>query len=403
MVVDLSTMTPDRIMIRARTRIINRESFFATLILKLKLVPEESGTPMMATDGISLFYNPAYILKQKFKIIMTDICHESLHCALCHHIRRGKRDPHKWNIACDYAVNAILKAFGLEMDDTFLYEKRFEGMTAEKIYKIIDKEMSNDEAKKKQCCGGIREPKQEGDGKNGDGEKDDSKEGESGSGQTPLTPSEIATIEFEAKMDMKDALMASKKAGTLPGSLKQMFEDFSEPKIPWQNILRQFLEVHTKNDYCWTRPNRKYISLGIILPSLHSLDLGTLVVLTDVSSSVDNVLLKEFFNELSGMLAYVNLDKIILILVDIKVQKVMELTKADLPLKIDVIGRGGTDFRPGFNHIIENGIKPSCIIYFTDMECMSFPDAPEAKVLWCTKTKEKAYMNPPFGHVLQIE
>ncbi len=385
---------PERLMIRARSHVTMREPFFATLILGL-LLREEKSIPMVATDGKHLFYNPSYITKQRFKILQTDICHEALHVAFSHHIRIGNRDPHTWNVAADYAINIILKEFNLEMDDTYLYDPKYKGMTAERIYKILKEEMDKDEIQKKTCCEGLIKP-------NGEGGKGE--EGEDGKGPKTLSAAEINVIESDAKITINQALNEARKHGKLPGNIEALFEDFTEPKVPWQNILRQFLEVVTKNDYCFTRPNRKYLALhGCILPTLHSMDLGAIAVLVDVSSSVDNNLLKEFLDELSGMLTYVNLEKVYLILVDTKVQSVRELTKADLPLKVDVIGRGGTDFVPGFEYLKENGIRTSCIIYFTDMECNSFPEPPDCKVLWCTKTTDKHYINPPFGQVLLIE
>ncbi len=389
---------PDRLMIKARNRVIGREHFFGSIILKLDLV-EEPGLPTMATDGKNLYYGPDYVANQDFKILMTDICHEGLHCGLCHHVRRGNRDPKLWNYATDYAVNWILKEFGLEMDDTYLYDPKYADMTAETIYKILKKEQSENKTPQGEPCCGIREPKS---GK-GDGDSDGDKEGKKGSGQ-PLSPAEIAAIEFEAKFTMKAALQAAKNAGKLPGKLSAMFESFCEPKLPWQNLLRQFLEVVTKNDYTWTRPNRRYITQGFVLPTLYSRGIGTLVVMLDTSASVNNPLLKSFLTELSGMLTYVNMEMIYLLLIDTKVHGCIKLTKSDLPLKVNVKGRGGTNFVPGFDYIKENGIRPNCIIYLTDMECLSYPaEAPNCHTLWCTETKNPRYLKPPFGTVIQIE
>ena len=38
-------------------------------------------------------------------------------------------------------------------------------------------------------------------------------------------------------------------------------------------------------------------------------------------------------------------------------------------------GRGGTDFRPGFARLDEQGIQPGVCLYFTDLECSDFPEA----------------------------
>ena len=46
-------------------------------------------------------------------------------------------------------------------------------------------------------------------------------------------------------------------------------------------------------------------------------------------------------------------------------------------------GRGGTDFRPGFEWLAEQGIRPGVCLYFTDMECSRYPEAePSFSVVW---------------------
>ena len=52
-----------------------------------------------------------------------------------------------------------------------------------------------------------------------------------------------------------------------------------------------------------------------------------------------------------------------------------EYAADDLPEEITVKGRGGTDYRPGFAWLDEQGIEPGVCLYFTDMECSDFPQA----------------------------
>ena len=44
------------------------------------------------------------------------------------------------------------------------------------------------------------------------------------------------------------------------------------------------------------------------------------------------------------------------------------------PTRSSLKGRGGTDFRPGFEWLDEQGIQPAVCLYFTDMECSSYPE-----------------------------
>ena len=54
---------------------------------------------------------------------------------------------------------------------------------------------------------------------------------------------------------------------------------------------------------------------------------------------------------------------------------IMRCRRSTARREIALKGRGGTDFRPGFAWLAEQGLqRPSCCLYFTDMECDSYPD-----------------------------
>ena len=64
-------------------------------------------------------------------------------------------------------------------------------------------------------------------------------------------------------------------------------------------------------------------------------------------------------------------------------QDAAEYAASDLPDEIAVKGRGGTDFRPGFAWLEENGIRPGVCLYLTDMLCSSYPETePSFVVVW---------------------
>jgi len=69
-------------------------------------------------------------------------------------------------------------------------------------------------------------------------------------------------------------------------------------------------------------------------------------------------------------------------------------------INISVRG-GGTDFKPGFEYIEKEAVMPSCVIYFTDGWCDSFPEAPDYPTLWIST--DKANFTPPFGEVINLE
>ena len=73
-----------------------------------------------------------------------------------------------------------------------------------------------------------------------------------------------------------------------------------------------------------------------------------------------------------------------LLQVDAAVQDAALYASGDLPERIVIKGRGGTDFRPGFVWLSEQGLRSSCCLYLTDMKCDHYPEAePDCPVIWC--------------------
>src|ERR1700749_2583438 len=58
--------------------------------------------------------------------------------ALHHHVRRSGRDPKRWNVACDYAINPLLVDAGLSLPEGVLLDNRLRGMSAEQIYNLLE-------------------------------------------------------------------------------------------------------------------------------------------------------------------------------------------------------------------------------------------------------------------------
>jgi predicted metal-dependent peptidase len=123
----------------ARTRLILDKPFLGALVLRLPMVeadPEWCQTT--ATDARTFYYNHDYIDQLTLEECQFVLAHEALHCALSHFVRRQHRIKHRWDVACDYAINPLLINDGLKYPPNALYMPDYEDMTAEEIYPLID-------------------------------------------------------------------------------------------------------------------------------------------------------------------------------------------------------------------------------------------------------------------------
>ena len=66
------------------------------------------------------------------------LAHEALHCALLHFARRAHRIKHRWDLACDFAINPLLIEDGLTPPPDSLWMDEYRGMTAEEIYPLLE-------------------------------------------------------------------------------------------------------------------------------------------------------------------------------------------------------------------------------------------------------------------------
>lgn len=215
-----------------------------------------------------------------------------------------------------------------------------------------------------------------------------------------------ATEEEEKKYDeeWKRAIVegyeqTQRMRGTLPGNIEgRLFEPLKLPKMDWKTMLKTFCTQVIRIKYDWSRPSRRYLPLGVYYPTRRTKILN-LVVAVDVSGSISDAEIVDFFSEINGILNSFTAYHIYLIQCDAQIQG--EVLEIRYPAKLDytkvkIMGRGGTDFRPVFKYLEEKNIRYP-VIYFTDL-FGEFPEKdPGVPVLWITVGKEEA----PFGLVVK--
>ena len=95
---------------KARAFIVLDHPFFASIMLKRPFTERLDIPTLAVTDGGDIFYNPQFIAAQSVPKVVWAICHEVMHYASGHGIRRGTRDRRKWNTAGDMWINDTLNA-----------------------------------------------------------------------------------------------------------------------------------------------------------------------------------------------------------------------------------------------------------------------------------------------------
>jgi len=364
---------------KARAGLVLDHPFFGSLALRLELVedPGNPNNPTAMTNGKVIRYNPEYVERLSLEETKGLVCHEIMHCANQHHIRRDNRKKGQWNIACDYAINPLIEGCGMTLPGHPLKDPQFSDMSAEQIHAKLP--VDDGEGDDPGGCGGVEDAPG----------KDDS----------PPSADEKEQAGQEWKVAMAQAATQAKAIGDLPGMLERLVAELLEPVLDWRELLRRFVDTNARNDYQWFPPNRRYIHAGLILPSLRSQELKNVVMAMDTSGSISDDDLAAFESEVRAIIQDYRANTKV-IYCDMEVQNVEEFD-ADSPVELHPKGGGGTDFCPPFKHIEESGEYPVCMIYQTDGCCESFPEDPPYPVLWVLTRKNERF-NPPFGEVVNL-
>ncbi|WAW11605.1 hypothetical protein nACB1_059 [Acinetobacter phage nACB1] len=363
-------------------------AFFATLILQTPVFwVSADEIPTAATNGINLYMNPDFFLSLDPEERLFLILHEIMHNVYNHCTRRGFRDATTWNEACDYVINDELIQRNFKMPKDGLHDSTYRNMSADDVYDLLMERKNKGGSNAPSPWPDLKEPQASGAG-------NQSPQNGGAGNQTPSMGQPTAEeIEEHNKNLLTQATQASQmagdKAGTVPGSLQRELDDLLYPKLPWDKILAKFLFTLSKDDYSWRKPNRRFISQGIIMPSLHSEGIGKIDFAIDTSGSVSKDDFNRFISEIGYVFKRFNPKEIGIMQFDSILQSNDKVVNAQDFMKLEFKGGGGTQIEPVLEAFKESEGK--ALIILTDGYLHHSAELdPKKPVVWCI------YNNPRF-------
>ena len=402
------------------TALLRDQPFFGSLALRLPIRPD-AARETLASDGREIRYSPDWVANTDADLIKTAIGRVVLACALKHHTRRGEREPARWQHASQLVTHGLLRDAGFKLPPD---AEVWDGISVEQAYdRLPDPQEGGGEESDGPPPADDGSGDEVGDRDNDDGDDDDDRGGPdaddgnaptdasddgdpqvedgpggdnqsdapascdpSGTGEVMDAPAASddeagavqATPDVSAEEQawdeaMHQALNLAKAQGKAPGTVEETVRDAHRSTLDWRSLLRRYMTDAAARDYSWSVPNRRFIDSGLYLPSIRSEGMGTLAVIIDTSGSVDSDALAAFWSEVREVAAEIEPERIVVLQVDAAVQDEQDYAPDELPDRIVVKGRWGTDFRPGFARLAEQGIRPAVCLYFTDMDCDRYP------------------------------
>lgn len=388
----------ERALDRARIAILEKDSctFIATVMLGLheRWDHRESlnGQRMTAwTDGVRMGIGARYFMELDAVYRPSLLLHEAWHPALMHTTEElwgpDRMDYKLRNKAGDLRLNVYVKQLGFPIHPTWLYEDKYEGDEWSTLA-IYDDLVQRQNA-------GEKLPDNPLDG--------DVQYGDSGSGDDNPANDADAPTQEEIQANIEDLMARAAVAeeqkhghwGNLPGDVQIYLENLLRPKLPWEQVLRNFMTEYQKEDYSMRRPNRRYLP-DFFLPTLYNERVANLAYAVDFSWSM-----KQFeqrvLSEIHFGRTLLNPQQTTVLSFDTRVQTVHELGEYDSLADVKFKGNGGTNIHPVFEHFKDK--PPTVLVIFSDLECSPYTKDPGYPVIW-VRMGERGF-RPEFGEVVQ--
>ena len=382
----------------ARVGLLLRHPFFGNMATRLRIKEADDWVPTAAVDGRNLYFNTQFFNAMDNKEIEFVIAHEILHCVFDHLTRRDDRDPQIYNIAADYIVNNLLVRDRIgnkpKLIDCF-QDFKYDGWSSEAVYDDIFEKYDQEEL---DALGELLDEHVDWEGKdqegNGPGVKTKGK-----NGKPSYSKDELKKIRDEIKENMLSAAQAA-GAGNTPGEIERMIKDLTEPKMSWREILRQQIQSTIRNDFTFSRPNRKGWHTGAILPGMNFDETIDIAIGIDMSGSIGNSQAKDFLSEVKGIMEEYKDYNIKLWCFDTRVYNEQDFSAENGENLEDyqIMGGGGTEFDCNWDYMKENDIQPKKFIMFTDgYPWQSWGDESYCDTIFVIHSHHDKNLEAPFG------
>ncbi len=344
--------------------------------------------PTACTNGRDETYGRAFVDGLNDAELRFLILHECYH-KMYQHLTTWKhlydKHPQVANAACDYVINIQLvdgdngEGF-IKMPDVGLIDAQYRNMdSAQVFHKIYDS-------------------LPEGDDGSGVGDSLDDHGWEEAE---QLSEEEKGDLEREVEEAIRQGVLVAGKLGS--GGARDL-EALLKPQIDWRDVLREFISTTCagKDFSTWARPNRRFVSTGVYMPSGISEKVGELVIAIDTSASIGQCELTTFLSEIKSVCDNVRPERIRLLYWDTKVcaDETYDHAETDtLVQSTKPAGGGGTDVSCVSEYMTEHKIDPQAVIVFTDGYVYDWGTW-TCPVLWAIYDFERA--KPDCGKVVHI-
>ena len=205
----------------------------------------------------------------------------------------------------------------------------------------------------------------------------------------------------EVKDKLKSTLQMASRNG-IPDEILRIVRGNLKGEVHWTNIIRKALRTLPKGKKkTVTRVNRRQPERLDLRGELKN-HIPDLTVAVDISGSIDDKSMRDFLKEIV-MLSHAYSESIRIIECDNEVRRDYKI-KSFNDIQPLLKRRGGTKFTPVFQHLKDENLRNTLLIYFTDGlgEERLGTKPGHYKTIWVIKG-EKLSLSDPLGEVIYLK
>ncbi len=355
------------------------QGFLSALLLRLKEIVWTRDIETAAVSPTVLYWNPDFFLSSSPALRLATLAHELWHVGLLHAGRIGKRDPEVWNWAADYVINLLLDRDGFKFENfNQLINPDYAGMSTEEVYELLMKSIKELPALRGEFMTAA-----------------------GGTLQQDLVPPEDQSEVLDAVSNAIAAQITSPAPqsgiGSMPGEMKLTLDSYTNPKLPFEVVLRNHFNSMVTTDYSYQRPSRRYDD-PIMPGNMGMSGLDHLLYCIDISGSISDEDIVAVNSQLKHIQEDFNPERMTIITWDTKIHDVYELERDQPYHELEIEGRGGTSLTEVYEFITKT--QPSVAVIFTDLD-VRIPENPGVPIIWiCTDHRVKEV---PYGALVHVD
>lgn len=419
-VVDLREQAERKRVGELRLHLLRCHPFWGYLLAELQILWSCQLPSFAATDGVArIWLNPQWTAALTRRQLGFVLLHELGHIVLESLDRQEKRQAYLWNCATDYAINRMVSHIaarpGAQRGPAWdppagelpglgqcqiLLDARFDHLPAEAIYARLLGDPS---------VGGLPGPPVD-------------LLDEAGATVTSL-PNHQGGIDVHAELNgdaetqqrqrdlaMGRLLRAAEAAeeqqpGRLPLGLDRWVQRQKQPALDWQTLLQRHLNgLGAAVERSWSRPHRRWLAEGWLVPGAVPERDGAVVLAIDTSGSMAQEQLQTIAGHLASLEERVS--ELWVLLADASIQAVVRPGElAGFLARRKWQGGGGTDHRPVFDWLKRQPWQPDLLLCCTDLHTQLPKAGPNFPVVWLVTPDRLGDFGPRpgFGDLLLVD